>query len=128
MRKTSPPEPSTASDPLQETARTALQKAAQPKPDPTGPKPKKLPMRTCVACRTERPKRDLVRIVRTPEGEVKLDATGRMSGRGAYLCPKVECLRTAVKRKALNRALGSDPPEESVAVLEAEMTAASGSA
>ncbi|MBW3624781.1 MAG: YlxR family protein [Armatimonadetes bacterium] len=105
------------------TARAALERAVQPKPSPSGPKPRKLPIRTCVACRTERPKRDLVRIVRTAEGEVKLDATGRASGRGAYLCPNVECLKTAVKRKALHRALGTEPPPECLAALEVEMAA-----
>lgn len=67
--------------------------------------PKKIPMRMCVACRAMRPKKELVRIVRTPEGEVKTDSTGRMNGRGAYVCHDPECLKKAIKSKALERAL-----------------------
>ena len=61
--------------------------------------------RTCVACRTEAPKRALVRVVRTPEGSAVLDVTGKLPGRGAYLCLNVECLRKARKTGALSRAL-----------------------
>ena len=67
--------------------------------------PKKTPMRMCVACRQKRPKKELVRIVRTPEGDVRLDTTGRANGRGAYLCASTECLNRAVKTRALERAL-----------------------
>lgn len=67
--------------------------------------PKKTPMRMCVACREMRPKKELVRVVRTPEGAVTMDRTGRANGRGAYLCPSVACLNKAVKSKALERAL-----------------------
>ena len=67
--------------------------------------PKKIPMRMCVACRTMRPKKELVRIVRTPEGEVLADTTGRMNGRGAYVCRDTECLKKAIKIRALERAL-----------------------
>ena len=63
--------------------------------------PKKIPMRMCVACRTMRPKKELVRIVRTPEGEVLADTTGRMNGRGAYVCRDPECLKKAIKIRAL---------------------------
>ena len=59
----------------------------------------------CVACRQMRPKKELVRIVRTPEGDVRLDTTGRANGRGAYLCASAECLNRAVKTRALERAL-----------------------
>lgn len=59
----------------------------------------------CVACRQMRPKKELVRIVRTPEGDVRLDTTGRANGRGAYLCASTECLSRAVKTRALERAL-----------------------
>lgn len=62
-------------------------------------------MRMCVACRQMRPKKELVRIVRTPEGDVRLDTTGRANGRGAYLCASTECLNRAVKTRALERAL-----------------------
>ena len=67
--------------------------------------PKKIPMRMCVACRTMRPKKELVRVVRTPEGETKVDSTGRANGRGAYLCRDISCLEKAVRSKALDRAL-----------------------
>jgi predicted RNA-binding protein YlxR (DUF448 family) len=64
-----------------------------------------LPTRTCVACRTWRPKRDLVRLVRTPEGEVRVDNTGKLNGRGAYLCRSDECWTLAERRRAVERAL-----------------------
>ena len=67
--------------------------------------PKKIPMRMCVACRQMRPKKELVRIVRTPEGVVVRDRTGRLNGRGAYLCGSLDCLNKAVKTRALERAL-----------------------
>jgi hypothetical protein len=66
---------------------------------------RRVPQRTCVGCRTQHGKQELVRVVRTPEGEVVLDATGRRAGRGAYLCPRRECLEAARKSKALERAL-----------------------
>lgn len=62
-------------------------------------------MRMCVACRQMRPKKELTRVVRTPEGEVRVDETGRANGRGAYLCRSLECLNKAMKIKALERAL-----------------------
>ena len=63
------------------------------------------PARTCVSCRTEREKRDLVRIVRTPSGDVRLDPTGKASGRGAYLCADPACWEKALKSRAVQRAL-----------------------
>ena len=62
-------------------------------------------MRMCVACRQMRNKKELVRVVRTPEGAVCLDKTGRANGRGAYVCPSLACLNKAVKARALDRAL-----------------------
>lgn len=67
--------------------------------------PKKIPMRMCVACRTMRPKKELLRIVRSAEGAVSIDPTGRAAGRGAYICRDIACLERAVKTKALERAL-----------------------
>jgi hypothetical protein len=67
---------------------------------------RRFPVRTCVACRTERQKRDLVRVVRTPGGEVMIDDTGRANGRGAYLCADGSCWATALKKKSIERALG----------------------
>ena len=66
---------------------------------------KKIPMRMCVSCREMQPKKELVRVVRTPEGAVVLDSTGRANGRGAYLCKKSTCLEKAIKSRALERAL-----------------------
>ena len=67
-------------------------------------------MRTCVACRTARPKRELDRVVRTPTGEVVLDPTGRLAGRGAYVCRDTECLTLAITKGALARALETPLP------------------
>ena len=65
---------------------------------------KKIPMRMCTGCREMKPKRDLIRVVKTPEGEIKLDRTGKLNGRGAYICKKAECLKKAEKSNALARA------------------------
>lgn len=64
-----------------------------------------VPLRTCVGCRITRPKRELIRVVRDPDGKVELDLTGKRSGRGAYICPDEECLGRAVKGRQLERAL-----------------------
>ncbi|BCU82058.1 MULTISPECIES: RNase P modulator RnpM [Polycladomyces] len=66
---------------------------------------RKVPMRKCVACQEMMPKKELIRVVRTPEQEILIDPTGKKSGRGAYLCGKEECFRLAKKKKALDRAL-----------------------
>ena len=68
-------------------------------------KPKKIPMRMCVGCREMKKKRELIRIVRTPEGDVVMDDTGKRSGRGAYICRNPECLTRAIKQKQLERQL-----------------------
>ena len=65
---------------------------------------KKIPMRQCVGCRTSRDKRDLIRVVRTPEGDIQLDFKGKMNGRGAYVCKCKDCLEKAIKNKGLERA------------------------
>lgn len=62
-------------------------------------------MRTCVACRTNRPKRELVRVVRTVEGSLVVDRRGKVSGRGAYLCPSLDCVNRALQAHTLERAL-----------------------
>ncbi|OFW80804.1 MAG: nucleic acid-binding protein [Alicyclobacillus sp. RIFOXYA1_FULL_53_8] len=82
---------------------------------------RKVPLRKCVGCQEMYPKRELVRMVLTPEGELRLDLTGKQNGRGAYLCKKQECLRTARKRKSLERALKTSIPEELYGELEARM-------
>lgn len=78
-----------------------------------GPRPRRLPERTCVGCRTVRPKRELIRVVRTPQGAIELDPSGKRSGRGAYLCPSLACLEQARKGRQLERAL-ERPVDESV--------------
>ena len=85
------------------------------------PAPKKIPVRQCVGCREHRPKRELVRVVRSPEGTVGLDFSGKANGRGAYLCRKPECLRKAVKARALERAFGAQVPADVILRLEKEL-------
>lgn len=68
-------------------------------------KMKKIPQRKCVGCNEMKDKKELLRIVRSPEGEISLDMTGKKSGRGAYVCPNPECITKAVKEKRLERAL-----------------------
>ena len=68
-------------------------------------KQKKIPQRTCNGCGAQKPKKELVRVVRSPEGEVSLDLTGKKPGRGAYICRDIECLKKARKTKRLARVL-----------------------
>ena len=68
-------------------------------------KPRKIPMRMCVGCREMKEKRELIRIVRTPEGETLIDPTGKKSGRGAYVCRSSECLKRAIRQNQLERQL-----------------------
>ena len=73
---------------------------------------KKIPMRMCTACREMKPKRELNRVVKTPEGEIKLDLTGKLNGRGAYICKSSECLKKARKTSALQRAFSCEVSPE----------------
>ena len=73
---------------------------------------KKIPMRMCVGCREMKPKKDLIRVVRSPEGTISIDAKGKKSGRGAYVCPSEQCLGRALKQKQLDRALEATISEE----------------
>lgn len=73
---------------------------------------KKIPMRKCVGCAQMKEKRELIRIVRSPEGEIHLDLTGKMSGKGAYICRNSECFRKAVKAKRFERAFECAIPTE----------------
>ena len=86
-------------------------------------KVKKVPQRQCVGCRTMRDKKALLRVVKTPEGEILLDATGKKSGRGAYVCPDAECLKKARKSRALERALETAIPDAVYDALMAQMEA-----
>ncbi len=85
--------------------------------------PKKIPMRQCVGCREMKNKREMIRVVRSPEGEISLDFRGKKPGRGAYVCPNRDCLAKAIKSKGLSRALDVAIPEEVYAALEAQMEA-----
>ena len=85
---------------------------------------KKIPQRQCMGCRERMDKRDLIRVVRTPEGNVQLDFSGKLNGRGAYICPKADCLKKARKSKALDRSLEVAIPEEVYDRLEREIEVA----
>lgn len=89
-------------------------------------KPKKIPQRQCVGCRTMKNKKDLIRVVKSPEGEISLDFTGKKSGRGAYVCPSADCLARARKSKALERAFETAIPTEVYEALQAQMEANDG--
>lgn len=82
---------------------------------------KKLPVRMCSGCGQHFLKKDLVRVVRSPQGELSVDLTGKKSGRGAYLCQNVECLRKARKARRLERSLACQIPDEVYQRLEEEM-------
>ena len=82
---------------------------------------KKIPMRQCVGCREMKAKKELVRVVRSPEGEISLDFRGKAPGRGAYLCPNAECLKKAIRSKALDRSLETQIPQQVYERLEKEM-------
>lgn len=73
---------------------------------------KKIPMRQCVGCREMKAKRELIRVIKTSENQIFVDATGKKNGRGAYLCPNRECLDKAVKNKGLERSLKAAVPKE----------------
>lgn len=84
---------------------------------------KKIPQRQCMGCRERKEKRALIRVVRSPEGEVSLDFSGKKNGRGAYLCPNPQCLKKAIRSKALDRSLEVTIPQEVYDRLEKEMEA-----
>ena len=81
-------------------------------------KPKKIPMRMCVGCREMKPKRELIRVVRSPEGEVSMDPVGKKPGRGAYVCRNVDCLKRAIKQRQLERQLEVQLTEEVAQALQ----------
>ena len=88
---------------------------------------KRKPQRTCLGCRTSKDKNELIRIVRSPEGTVSCDLTGKANGRGAYICPDSACLAKAVKSRALARALKAEIPEDVISRLVREIGGADGS-
>ena len=83
--------------------------------------PRKIPMRKCTGCNELKPKKELIRVIVTPEDEVMLDTTGKKNGRGAYICAKAECLREARKHKGLEKSLKRAIPSEVYDSLEAEL-------
>ena len=83
--------------------------------------PKKIPMRQCLGCREMKPKKELIRVVRSPQGEVSLDFKGKLPGRGAYVCPNPACLAKARKAKALERAFSAPLPDPVWEALEQQM-------
>jgi len=83
--------------------------------------PKKIPLRQCVGCREMKPKKELIRVVRSPEGAVSLDFKGKLPGRGAYVCPDPACLARARTSRALERAFSAQLPAEVYEALELQM-------
>lgn len=83
--------------------------------------PKKIPMRQCTGCREMKPKRELIRVVRAPDGGISLDFRGKAPGRGAYVCRDVQCLKKAIKSRALERAFGVEIPQEVYDALTQQM-------
>ena len=83
--------------------------------------PKKIPLRQCLGCREMKPKKELIRVVRSPEGDVSLDFKGKLPGRGAYVCPSPECLARVRKSRALERAFSAQLPTEVYEALELQM-------
>ena len=81
-------------------------------------KPCKVSVRTCTACRTSGDKRNLLRVVRTAAGAILVDPTGKIPGRGVYLCASRDCLKKAIKEKRLSRALRAEIPEETIRKIE----------
>lgn len=84
---------------------------------------KKIPMRQCVGCREMKPKKELVRVVKSPEGVISVDLRGKAPGRGAYVCHSTQCLRRAVKSGALARGFEMAIPQEVMEQLAAQMEA-----
>ena len=82
---------------------------------------KKVPLRQCIGCGEMKHKREMIRVLKTAEGEITLDATGRKNGRGAYVCPSMDCLKKAIKSRGLERSFKVAIPKEVYETLEREM-------
>ena len=87
--------------------------------------PKKIPVRLCLGCNSPKEKREMVRIVKNKDGEIRVDLTGKLPGRGAYICKDPECLAKLEKNRRLGRALNADIPAEVFGKLREELTSAS---
>ena len=83
---------------------------------------RKTPQRLCLGCRTMKDKRELLRVVRTPQGEIGLDVTGKTAGRGAYICPHAACLQKALRSKALEKSLRTSVGEDVLQLLKEKLT------
>ncbi|MGI5935621.1 MAG: RNase P modulator RnpM [Oscillospiraceae bacterium] len=88
--------------------------------------PKRTPLRQCTGCREMKPKRELIRVVRSPQNEISLDFRGKAPGRGAYVCPNMDCLKKAIKSKALERAFNTKIPDEIYEQLAEQMETENG--
>ena len=84
---------------------------------------KKIPLRQCIGCGEMKSKKEMIRVIKTAEDQILLDATGRKNGRGAYLCPSMECFKKAVKGRGLERSFKMAIPREVYETLEKEMEA-----
>ena len=82
---------------------------------------KKIPFRMCAGCGEMKSKKEMIRVLKTPEGEIVIDTTGKKNGRGAYLCSRTECLQKAIKNKGLERSLKTGIPKEVLEALEKEL-------
>ena len=87
---------------------------------------KKVPIRQCLGCNEHKPKNEMIRVVRSPEGEISLDTRGKKSGRGAYICYSVACLNKARKSRRIERALECAIPDEVYDTMESELKAEEG--
>ena len=83
---------------------------------------KKIPMRMCLGCNEMKPKKELVRVVKSPEGEISIDLTGKKSGRGAYICRSTECLAKAKKSRRLEKAFSCRIDDEVYKLMERELS------
>ena len=83
---------------------------------------KKIPQRMCCGCKGKMTKKELIRVVKDPQGSVCLDLTGKMNGRGAYICPKMDCLKLARKARRLERALETPIPDQVYTAMEGELS------
>ena len=84
---------------------------------------KKIPMRQCTGCREMKPKKELIRVVKSPDGDISIDFKGKKSGRGAYVCPDTQCLKRAIKARAFERAFDMKIPDEIYESLQGQMEA-----
>jgi predicted RNA-binding protein YlxR (DUF448 family) len=100
-------------------AKTTAAQQSRPAKRRQQPKPRHVPQRTCIACKQVRPKRELIRIVRTPEGHIELDPTGKKSGRGAYLCARRSCWEPALRKGKIEHEFETTLLPEDRAALEA---------